>query len=1263
MGHYCVRRCTSITLLMALLLVPVSALAGTTGTINGVITANGAPVPNATVTASSPSASLSTKTDASGHFSFPALPPDTYTLNVERSGYSPLSQPGQVVQADQILTVSLAMHEALRVIATVRSRGAADIVRPGTTADVYSVTSNVQAAAAPLGGGGSLNQAYSGIASAPGVFIPQGQNGWAQSVYVRGGNYTQLGYEFDGVPVQRAFDQYPGSTVSTLGQQELQVYTGSAPATSQSSALAGYINQVIRTGTYPGFGQLKLGIGTPTFYHQFAGEAGGASPNRLFSYYAGVSGYNQAFRYANQFDGSNLDETYGSLYNYVAQGCGTSDASVGCYANGANPVTGTSMGPNGWALGPFSYGINNFIEGRDAIANIHFGIPHKNDGGRDDVQLLYDVSLLRSSFPTGLQFWGSAAPFVADGGAFYNGTAYPNCATVTTGVPCAVAGAAVPTYLDASVYSGQVGVPLTSSNVTQVAPYSFPSSPSQREFGAPLAPNAEDTYNNNSSVFKVQYQKNIGSNAFVRLYGYTFYSDWLQYGPAGITQDFVAVVTPNYDLISHTRGASLMFGDQLSPQHLLTGTAGYTYASTVRWNNSFYLNAFGLTSPIAVLVSSANPFSGICYGVPTGGGSPAPTYCGSSKVANYTLPASPLVAGGVAGACTPTTPASCTLVPAHSQDPLVGTESGLSCGGAPCEYLTANSGLNGAYNTVAPAFTNASLEDDFKPTDRWDARLGVHYDDFRYNLSDTSVPAGPLPNPGLNANVRQMYTNSWNAFHCFSPSTGVIATTTPNSCPAGTTQGAFSNVSPSSQNYSQIQPRVGVTYTMGRNDVLRGSWGVYVQPASTAFQQYNSANYNLLATTQPFYSLGFTTPAHTVTPEQAFNTDASWEHQFNNTDVSFKLTPFWRRTHNQIFNVLLDPRTNFVSGINVGNETAYGFEFFLRKGDFTRNGLSAQLSYTYTKGVVRFNPLMNGTTALTGVNNAIAQYNAYTSFCATAAPGNPRCGATTSGAVAGPCFTAGGAFHGGPGQAACAPGDIANPYWNAPAQGLLNPSGLYPAYNQLPGNTLGAVASSYIIPNVTSILASYRMNKFAVTPSLQVSWGGVYGSPVQGLGIDPAAGCAPLASGATAGDPRYPYGAAAGVPYDASTCAGGIVTPNFMSGRFDPFGAYQEPADMTANLQLSYDVSPKVTITATMVNVYTRCWGGSNVPWSLGAGTVGCWYSNGALGYDGNFYNPGNAIQPAVRYPYGPTFGNVFQQAYGGQANPFNLFLSAEVKI
>jgi hypothetical protein len=123
-----------------------------------------------------------------------------------------------------------------------------------------------------------------------------------------------------------------------------------------------------------------------------------------------------------------------------------------------------------------------------------------------------------------------------------------------------------------------------------------------------------------------------------------------------------------------------------------------------------------------------------------------------------------------------------------------------------------------------------------------------------------------------------------------------------------------------------------------------------------------------------------------------------------------------------------------------------------------------------------------------------------------------------------------------------------------------------------------------------------------------------------------------------------------------------MVTPNAYSGQFDNFGAYTEPSSLVANLQIGYEPTPKVKLTATMVNVVTTCFGGTKNAWTNAGPRAGCWYGSPGA-YVGNVYNPGNEFQTAYQYPYAPTFGNVFQSAYGGQTNPMQIFLQASFKL
>ena len=470
----------ALILLVALFCQETWALAGTTGRLSGtVLTVAGAPIAGVIVKVSSPSQSVTTTTDATGAFAFISLAPDTYSVTAEKQGFQPQSVAGVTVFADATQTLSIQMSPELKTIARVASTSSGALVKSGTTADVYSVNSATQQKLAALGGGGSLDSAYSAIASVPGAFVPINQMGYFQTVHIRGGDYDQVGYEVDGVPVNRSFDNYPSGAASSLGQQELQVYTGATPANSEGQGLAGYINQVIKTGTYPGFGTAALGIGSPVFYHKASFEAGGASPNRLFSYYAGIGGYNQDFRYIDQWDGASQSLYAPPLYNVAAGtgGCSGALAPTGCFA-----------------AAPYPLSFQNSIADRDIVMNVRFGIPHKQNGMRDDIQLLWDSGHLANGFFS---------------------------STNDVGGPAAYGGAAnVPTWTDGYQWTcGGAGTTTTTLNSSCVSQYFYPSSPSH-PFGGPIAYDIGDRTTNDQEIIKLQYQKNFSASAYLRVYGY-----------------------------------------------------------------------------------------------------------------------------------------------------------------------------------------------------------------------------------------------------------------------------------------------------------------------------------------------------------------------------------------------------------------------------------------------------------------------------------------------------------------------------------------------------------------------------------------------------------------------------------------------------------------------------------------------------------------------------------------------------------------------
>ncbi len=435
---------------------------------------------------------------------------------------------------------------------------------------------------------------------------------------------------------------------------------------------------------------------------------------------------------------------------------------------------------------------------------------------------------------------------------------------------------------------------------------------------------------------------------------------------------------------------------------------------------------------------------------------------------------------------------------------------------------------------------------------------------------------------------------------------------------------------------------------------------------TTAFEQYNTRQEDLADYIgSHFLQFGRSTPGYPIAPATSINYDVSWEHRFKGTDLSFKLTPFLRQTQNQIQQFFLIPQQGFVSGLNVGSQRSEGLEFQMQKGDFSRDGISGLLSFAYTNSYVHYGPIAagaSGSTVLAPINGSIAQYNAYTKFCATHPSSNPNSicgGTTTNGLPANACYTPGGSPAAALPGGGCPHGDIANPYWNSPAQALVNTGQNFPTYDTFPG-ALGLAAQGFGSPYVGTLLVNYRHHKFAVTPSLQFQGGGKYGVPISEAGIDPASGC---------GKPLM------GDRYNATTCPGVVFIPNPFTGVFDPIGAFTQPNELIANLQLSYDVSPRITLVGSLTNLVNYCWGGTQAAWSFNDGNF-CSYGNvyGTVypvapnGTPGAIVNPpgfpGSIIQPFRKFPYQPEFGPALISALNGSTKmPFQFYFTANLKL
>ena len=1211
-----------------------SAGAGTTGTITGTVVnvATKVPIAGADVIAASPSQVARVTTDASGRFTFLSLAPETYTISVQHAGYVSVSITGISVFADQSQSIPIALQKSLKEIARVISRSSLSPVRPGIGTDVYSVNPGLAAAAATLGGGGGLNNAYSAIAAMPGAYVPPNQVGVNQTVYIRGGYYDQIGYEYDGVPINRSFDNYPGNSETTLGQQELQIYTGGGEADANATGLAGFINQVIKTGTYPGYAVGALAGGTPTFYHDARVEAGGSTPDRMFSYYVGISGTNQDFRYFDQFNGAALSDTipYGywpahittllpAFYQAVYPACRNN----GTYSNPIAPKL--TNDPGCFGSYPSNYGQPSNVDSRDVVGNFHIGIPHRNDAGRDDVQILY------MSSATFTQDYSS----VDDAGAL--GLGLVNAGYTNQ-------------WPDSYTYPGNTRW-LASASTRPVA-YMYPGSPQGRcanLTGKPHVPGScpadaqvqiPDNYRDGrwdtASIGKLQYQKNFGSSAYMRVFGYTFYSNTNRATANGWGNNVsLGVTNYQYEVDSHTGGLELQFADQISSEHLLEGMLSYITSNTLRYYNHNYDNT--ASQQVSNFTNGSS-----CYATYTSPryhvGDPAPC----NKYVSQGQFGTPY--GGFSG-----------------QDPCADGElspSALACVAGASMLLT-YLGNSADINAVIPKLTNASLADQWRPGDAWNVNASVRFENDAYDLANTNNPA---TNFWFAAAQREFCVNPvtrqpifvpqppqsifffapYVAFKCpIDRSTGTpVQTVHPN----GTDGILLTNVYPSTYVQSYVEPRLSATYTVNADTVLRASAGRYAQQPQNYEIQYNTSQPNLASTLLGFIPFGYSSPLHDAQPQYSNNYDFSFEHHFKGTDISMKLTPYYRWATNQLYESVNLPSLGVSPAFNAGTERVDGIELEITKGDFNKNGLSGVFSYTYTNAAEMWNDYPNSTVGpVDQYNQDIEEFNALTK-----AGGGAQCYRNNGKGTPEP---------------SCGATSILNPYYTMLPQPTLAPHAWYAPGLDFP----------YIAPNTFAVVLNYRDGKFAISPAMSLLEGTTYGTPADVQGLDPRACTANQRSvGITTGNPlSADYTSCSFALTSDGTTPGNLYIPNPQTGTFDTFGEFRMPWQFNLGAQMAYDFTPRLSGRIIVTNLLNRCFGGSNEPWTRAYPPNGviCGYTSNIFYNGGHFYNGASPNDLAANgVPENPYFAQSFAPAYGDASSfnyplALNVYFSLQVKL
>ncbi|MBV8530610.1 MAG: TonB-dependent receptor, partial [Candidatus Eremiobacteraeota bacterium] len=561
---------------------------------------------------------------------------------------------------------------------------------------------------------------------------------------------------------------------------------------------------------------------------------------------------------------------------------------------------------------------------------------------------------------------------------------------------------------------------------------------------------------------------------------------------------------------------------------------------------------------------------------------------------------------------------------------------------AGARWMMTENGQSAQVDNVTPRFDSFAATDLWQPNDRLVVNVGARFDRFAYLTND--LEAG-YP-------ARQFWFDAYNNEFCGGPgkatqwswngATGSFGPCAPGLAPMTAPGNGLYNVGAGENVANVFQPRLSFTYTINPDTVVRGSAGKYARAEGSSYYQYNTYQQNLASFIAQFYPYGYHTPDHAIYPDTSDNFDLSLEKHVKGTQLSYKVTPFYRDTSNQLQFQAINAVQGTLAGLNVGTQESYGVELSLQYGDFSRNGLSGLASYTHTANRIRFSPI-NGISVIDALNAQVELYNSYTSACAGVTKSSANWQACGSGAYPGNAApvllnTQSGTHDQGRLK-------IPNPYYHEALQPLFDTSGWYTPYDVIPSPF--NAANGYEVPDVASLILNYRHGRFAVTPSLHYNDGSNYGSPLVWPGYVPQS-CSAQPS-------KTPLTPGVSCPGGA---AGAVFLPDPYSGKFDNLGAFVQPAEFSLNLQASYDLTPRMTLTVQAVNLYNQCYQ-RGYAWD---NSVTCVYSNlpsNILAPSGNFVkNP--PLQ--LRYPYG-TFFNITEVGISSVSQPFGFFADLSVKL
>ncbi|MEN6372480.1 MAG: TonB-dependent receptor [Armatimonadota bacterium] len=150
----------------------------------------------------------------------------------------------------------------------------------------------------------------------------------------------------------------------------------------------------------------------------------------------------------------------------------------------------------------------------------------------------------------------------------------------------------------------------------------------------------------------------------------------------------------------------------------------------------------------------------------------------------------------------------------------------------------------------------------------------------------------------------------------------------------------FNKVSNPDTDESQVSPRLGLTYKLDSKNVLKTSWGRFIQfpPSYVMERNYINSGWN-------DYRLGNLD----LKPERSTSWDISWERQLNQ-NMLMRITPYYRTYTNLLQSQAInpnDPTSMAKMYVNSGDGKSTGVEYYVSKK--MSDNWEGWLSYTWQR--------------------------------------------------------------------------------------------------------------------------------------------------------------------------------------------------------------------------------------------------------------------------------------------------------------------------